>query len=147
MLHERESKTNMSAKAFTTSSFEPATEKTVATDQPALEGLAAELQFREDLWHEYRREALAAGFSNAHAAEYASVLSSEVGLVPGVAEMAPAGRGWFYQSRAGVVRRTIASGLIEFTRWRNSKTIGRTGASGASLFARAFRPWNAGGKS
>ena len=135
----------MSAKALTTCSFAPApaAKQTFVTDHQAPEGSAAELRFREDLWHEYRREALAAGFSNAHAAEYASVLSSEVGLVPGVAEMAPAGRDWFYQSRPGVVRQTIASGLIRIRLREKSKAIERTAAAGPSRLARGFRWWNA----
>ena len=140
-------KTNMSAKALAACSFEPAAEQTVATDHQAPEGIAAEIQFREDLWREYRREAINAGFSTAQATEYASALSPEMGLVAGVSEMAPVGRGWFYQSRAGVVKRTITSGLIKLTRWEKSKAIGRTAAAGASIFARGFRPWNAGGKS
>ena len=140
-------KTNMSAKALAACSFEPAAEQTVATDHPAPEGLAAEIQFREDLWREYRLEAINAGFSPAQATEYASALSPEMGLVAGVSEMAPVGRGWFYQSRPGVVRRTITSGLITLTRWEKSKTIGRTAAAGASILARGFRWWNAGGKS
>ena len=48
----------MSAKALAACSFEPAAEQTVGTDPPALEGLAAEIQSREDLWREYRREAM-----------------------------------------------------------------------------------------
>ena len=89
----------MSAKALAACSFEPAAEQTVATDHQAPEGLAAEIQFREDLWREYRLEAINAGFSAAQATEYASALSPEMGLVAGVSEMAPVGRGWFYQSR------------------------------------------------
>jgi len=140
-------KTNMSAKALAACSFEPAAEQTAATDHQAPEGVAAEIQFREDLWREYRLEALNAGFSAAQATEYASALSSEMGLAAGVSETAPVGRGWFYQSRPGVVRRTISSGLITLTRRGKSKTIGRTAAAGASTFARRFRWWNAGGKS
>ena len=119
-------KTNMSAKALAACSFEPAAEQTVATDHQAPEGIAAEIQFREDLWREYRLEAINAGFSAAQASEYASALSSGMGLVAGVSEMAPVGRGWFYQSRAGVVRRTIASGLIRSTHWGRSKATRRT---------------------
>jgi hypothetical protein len=137
----------MSAKALVVSSFEPAAEPTVATDHPAPEGIAAEIQFREDLWREYQLEAVNAGLSTAQATAYANALSPEMGLVVGVSEMAPVGRGWFYQSRDGVVRRTITSGLITLTRWEKSKTIRRTGASGAPIFAFGFRPWNAGGKS
>ena len=106
-------KTNMSAKALAACSFEPTAEQTVATDHPAPEGTAAEIQFREDLWREYRLEAINAGFSAAQATEYATALSSAMGLVAGVSEMAPVGRGWFYQSRAGVARRTITSGLMQ----------------------------------
>ena len=137
----------MSAKALGTSSFEPAAEPTAATDQRAPEGLAAEIRFREDLWREYRREAINAGFNTAQAAEYASALSPDLGLFAGTAGMAPVGRGWFYQSRIWVVRRTMASGLIALARWEKSKTIGRTGAADASIAAPSFRPWNAGRKS
>ena len=133
----------MSAKALSAHSFAPApaAKQTVPAGLQPPEGSAAELRFREDLWHEYRRDALAAGFSNAHAAEYASVLSSEVGLVPGVAEMAPAGRGWFYQSRPQVVRQTIASGLIRIRLREKSKPIARTAAAGPTRLARGFRWW------
>jgi hypothetical protein len=137
----------MSAKAFAVYSFEPAAGQTGSTDRQAPEGIVAEIQFRHDLWREYRLEAINAGLSTAQATEYASALSPEMGLAVGVSEMAPLGRGWFYQSRAEVVERTISSGLITLTRWEKSKTIGRTGASGVSIFAFGFRPWNAGGKS
>ena len=137
----------MSARALASCSFEPAAEQTVATDHQAPEGLAAEIQFREDLWREYRLEAINAGLGTAQATAYATALSPAMGLVADVSEMAPVGRGWFYQSRAGVVRRTITSGLIEHTYWGKSKATGRTAAAGASIFARGFRAWNAGGKS
>ena len=103
----------MSAKALAACSFEPVADQSAATDHPVPEGIAAEIQFREDLWREYRREAINAGLSTAQATEYAGALSLEMGLAVGVSEMAPVGRGWFYQSRAGVVRRTLASGLIQ----------------------------------
>jgi hypothetical protein len=138
---------NMSAKALAVCSFEPAAEQTVATDSQAPEGIAAAVQFREDLWREYRREAINAGLTAAQATEYASALSPEMGLIVGVSEMAPVGRGWFYQSRAGVVRRTLTSELIQLRHCRKSKTAGRIGVSGTPVFARWFRPWNAGGKS
>ena len=131
----------MSAKALATCSFEP------ATSHKAPEGLAAEIQFREDLWREYRFEAINAGLSPAEAAEYASALSPELGLVARAPGMTPGGRGWYYQSRLRVVERTITSGLITLTRWQNSKTIGRTAGAGASIFTLNFRPWNTGGKS
>jgi hypothetical protein len=137
----------MSAKALAACSFEPVAEPTVPTDHQMPEGLAAEIQFREDLWREYRREAINAGFNTAQATEYASALSPEMGLVVGAFEMAPVGRNWFYQSQAGVVRRTLTSGLIELTHWAKSKATRRIGASGAPIFARGFRPWNTGGKS
>ena len=89
----------MSAKALAARSFEPAAEPTAAPDHQAPEGIAAEIQFREDLWHEYRREAINAGFTTAQVIEYASTLSPEMSLVVGVSEMAPVGRGWFSQSR------------------------------------------------
>ena len=114
----------MSAKALAACSFEPAAEQTIVTDHQAPEGVVAEIQFREDLWREYRLEAINAGFSAAQASEYASALSSGMGLVVGVSGMAPAGRGWFYQSRASVVRRTIASGLITSTQWGRCKAPG-----------------------
>src|ERR1043166_4868742 len=67
----------MSAKALATCSFEP------ATSHKAPEGLAAEIQFREELWREYRFEAINAGLSPAEAAEYATALSPlPRGLVP-----------------------------------------------------------------
>ena len=137
----------MSAKALAACTFELAAEQTAATGHPAPEDIAAQIQFREDLWREYRREAIHAGFPTAQAAEYANALSLEMGRVAGVSEMAPVvGRGWFYQSRAGVVRRTITSGLIELARREKSKTTGRTAAAGASRLAREFRWWNAEGK-
>jgi hypothetical protein len=116
----------MSARALAACSFEPAAEPTAATDHPVPEGIVAEIRFREDLWREYRIEAINAGFNTVQATEYASVLSPEVGLAVGVSEMAPVGRGWFYQSRARMVRRTITSGLITLTRWEKSKSIRRT---------------------
>ena len=137
--------TNMSAKALADCSFEPAAEPTVATDHAVSEGSAVEIQFREDLWREYRLEAINAGFSLAQATEYASALSPEMGLAVGVSETAPAGRGWFYQSRIRVPERTITSGFIELTHWGKSKAIGRTRTTGASTLARAFRRWKAGG--
>ena len=120
----------MSAKALAACSFEPAAEQSVAPDHQAPEDIAAEFQFREDLWREYRLEAINAGFSTAQATEYANALSPEMGRVAGVSAMAPVGRGWFYQSRIWVVRRTITSGLITLTRQEKNKTIGRTAASG-----------------
>jgi hypothetical protein len=137
----------MNTRARTAGTFAPAAEPTVAADHQAPERIAAEIQFREDIWREYLREAINAGFTTAQAAEYAGALSSEMGAVAGVSEMAPVGRGWFYQSRAAVVRRTITSGLITLTRWENSKPPGRTGAAGAATLARGFRWWNASGKS
>ena len=139
-------KTNMSAKVLAIYSFVPAIEKTVPTDRVLPKVLASEIQFREDLWREYRLEALNAGFSTSQATEYASALSPELGLVAGVSAMAPFGRGWFYQTRVRVVNRTITSGLIGHTRWEKNKTMGKRATSGASLFAPIFRPWNAGGK-
>lgn len=141
------SKTNMSAKALAACSFEPAAEQTVATDHQAPESLAAEIQFREDLWREYRIEAINAGFSAAQATEYASTLSSGMGLVVSVSEMAPVGRSWFYRSRPGVARRTITSWLITRTGRKRSKFAERTAAAGAARLAREFRWWNPGGKS
>jgi hypothetical protein len=110
------SKTLMSAKALAACRLEPAAEQTVASDHQAPESLAAEIQFREDLSREYQIEAINAGFSAAQATEYASALSSGIGLVVIVSEMAPVGRYWFYKSRPGAVRRTITSWLITLTR-------------------------------
>lgn len=138
--------TNMSARALAACSFEPAAEQTFATDHQALEDLAAKIQFRKDLWREYRLEAINAGLSTAEATEYASALSPEMGLVVGVSEMAPTARGWFYQSRTWVTNRTISSGLITLSRWEKSKTTWRTAAAGASTVARRYRWWNAGEK-
>jgi hypothetical protein len=137
----------MSAKALTACTFASAAEQTVATDHQAPEGIAAEIQFREALWREYRIEAINAGFNTPQATEYASALSQEMGLVAGVSEMAPVGRGWFYQSRTWVTNRTVTSGLITLTRLEKSKTTWRTEAAGASILARRFRWWNVGGKS
>jgi len=135
----------MSAKALAACSFEPTAERSLATNNQAPEDLAAETRFRKDLWHEYRLEAINAGFSTAQATEYASALSPELGLRAGASEMAPSRPGWFYQSRIWVTKRTIGSGLIMLTRWEKSKTLRRTAAS--HVFAFGFRPWKAGGKS
>jgi len=140
-------KTNMSAKALAACSFEPVVEQTVATNHQAPESLAAEIQYREDLLCEYRLEAINAGFNIAQATEYASAVSSGMDLVASLAEMAPVGRNWFYQSRLSVVRRTMTSGLITLTRWERRKTTGRTAAAGTSRLARGFRWWNTGGNS
>ena len=137
----------MSAKVLAARSLAPAAKPIVATEHPVPEGLAAEVQFREDLWREYRLEAINAGFSTAHATEYASALSREMSPVAGVSEMAPVGPGWFYQSQTRVVRRTITSGRIELAHTGKSKATGRTTAAGASIFARGFRWWNTGEKS
>jgi hypothetical protein len=136
----------MSAMALPTCGFETAAKEAVATYHRDSQGFAAEIQFREDLRREYRREAMNAGFSNPQATEYASALSPEMGLVAGGPESAPVGRGWFYQSGIRVVQRTITSGLIPPTRGEKGKPIGRTAAAGAARFAFIFRPWNAGGK-
>ena len=142
----RKGKINMSAKALATCSFEPAVEQPAATDHQAPEGHAAEIQFREDLWREYRFEAIHAGFSAAQATEYASALSPEMGVIAGVSERAPVGCGWFYESRIGVVKRTMASGLVTLARLEKSKTLGRTAGWGVPISTLGFRPWNAGGK-
>jgi hypothetical protein len=140
-------KTNMSTKALAACTFEPVAEPTVATRPQAPAGLAADIQFREDLWQEYRREAVNAGFGNIQATEYANALSPELGGVAGASGAAPAGRGWFYQSRPRVVKRTIASGLITFMREKRRRTLGRCAGAGTSIFAFSSRPWNARGKS
>ena len=137
----------MSAKALAACGFEPAAEQTAATDHQAPGGTAAEIQLREDLRREYRLEAINAGFNTAQAIAYADALSSEMSLVAGVSGMVPLGRGWFYLSRARLVRRIFASGLIMSTHRGRTKAPGRTGAAGASMLARGFRWWNAGGKS
>jgi hypothetical protein len=134
----------MSAKALAARGFEPAAEPTTAADSPAPEVLAAQIQFRKDLWREYQREAIHAGFSTAEATEYANALIPEIGLDAGESEMTPVGRHWFYQSHARVVGRTIASGLIELARGGAHKAPRRTAAAGASTLARKFRWWNAG---
>lgn len=133
----------MSAKALAACSFEPAVQQTVAADGLARPRVAAEVQFREDLWREYRREAINAGLGTAQATEYASALSPEIGLVLGVAEMVPTARGWFYQSRTWVTNRTVTSGLLMLIRWERSRTTEGTEAAGASGLAREFRWWNA----
>ena len=145
--HQPKGKTNMSARALVASTFEPTTEQTSANDPQVPEGTAAEIQFREDLWRAYRLEAINAGFSAAQATEYATALSSVMGLVAGLSEMSPVGGGWFYQSRPGVARRTITSGLIRLTQREKSKITGRTAAAGPSRLAREFRCWIARGKS
>lgn len=136
----------MTAKALAACSFEPAAEQTVATDHQAPEVIAVEILFRENLWREYRLEAINAGFNTTQATAYASALSSEMSSVSSVSGMAPIGRGWFYHSRGRVVRRTFSSGLIMNTHWGKSKVTGQTGAAGASILAGEFRWWNAGGK-
>jgi len=136
----------MSATAIAACNFEPA-EQTVATGHQAPNRRATQIKFREDLWHEYRREAINAGLSAALAAEYASALSPELGLAASVSEMAPISRSWFYQSRVGVVTGTLASGLIDFAHFGRGKGTGPTGAPRASRFAFGFRPWNTGKKS
>jgi hypothetical protein len=113
-----------------TKSFKPAAEPTVATDHPAPEDIAAEIQFREDLWRAYRLEAINAGLSIAQATGYASALSQEMSLAVGASERAPVWRNWFYQSRIRAVERTITSGLIELRHWESSKAISRAGAAG-----------------
>ena len=137
----------MSAKALAACSFEPHAEQVLTTNHRAPASIAAEILFREDLWDEHRREAINAGFNTAQAIVYASALSLEMGPVGGVPGIAPVGRNWFYQSRAGVVRRTITSGLITLTRREERKSPRRNEASGASALARAFRWWNGGEKS
>ncbi|HWX19702.1 MAG TPA: hypothetical protein VN578_07330 [Candidatus Binatia bacterium] len=97
--------------------FEPANEQTIGVNLRPPEGIAAESQFREDLWREYRREALNAGFNPAQATEYAGALSPDMGLVGGLSGTGLVGRGWFYKSRSRVVRRTVTSGLISLRRW------------------------------
>jgi hypothetical protein len=139
--------TNMSAKALPAWNFELAPKPAVAPGQPAPPRLAAEVQFRDDLWREYRREAVQAGFAPAQAAEYASALIPELGRDAGPSEIAPARRDWYYQSRTRVVNRTITSGLITHARWEQSKATWRVAAASASLLARKFRWWNAGRKS
>lgn len=136
----------MSAKALAATGLEPAAKQPTATDHQVLEGLAAELQFREALWHEYRLEAVHAGASPDQATEYASALSPEMGLVASLSEKPPARRGWFYQSGVRAVERTVASGLITLARRVKRKSIGRTAATGASVFPLGYRPWNVGGK-
>ena len=134
----------MSAKTFAAWISQPATKQTAASDHPATEDTAAEIRFREDLWREHRREAINAGFSAAQATAYASALSSAMGLVAGVSEMSPVGGGWFYQSRPGVARRTITSGLTALARREMSKATWSTAAAGASRLTREFRWWIAG---
>jgi hypothetical protein len=134
----------MSARALPACTFALATEQTAAAGHDAPQGSDAEIQFREDLWHEYQREALAASLSAAQATEYASALSSAKGQIEGASEMAPAGRNWFYQSRAVVVRRTIFAGLVGSAHWGRRMATGQTGAAGASRLARRFRWWTAG---
>ena len=136
----------MSARVLAACSFEPAPEQSVASGCLASGGIAAEIRFRQSLWREYWIEAINAGFSTAQATQYANALSQEMGLVAGVSEMALLGRGWFYQSRAEVVRRTITSGLIARAHWGNGRATGRIAAACASRFARWLRPWNAGAK-
>ena len=140
-------KTHMNPKTLAACSLELAAEQTVATDHHAPAGEAAETQFREDLWREYRLEAFKAGLDTAQASDYADALSSGMGLAAGVSQIAPLGRGWSYQSRARVVRRTFSSGLNKRTHSGRNKATGRTAAAGASILARGFSWWNAGGKS
>jgi len=121
-------KKNMSARTSVATTFEPTAKqtKTIATNLKATQVIATHNQFREGLWHEYRLEGINAGFNPTQAIEYASALSPEMGLVGGLAEMEPTGRGWFYQSHVRVAKRTVSSGLIQVGRWRNSRTRKRT---------------------
>jgi hypothetical protein len=135
----------MSAKTLAVCRFEPAPER-AAAGPGAAAGVAAAIRFREQLWHEYRREAVSAGFSSTHAMEYATALSPELGRVVGAAESAPTAGGWFYQGRSRVTNRTVTSGLITFLRWGNSKGTWRAEAAAAVLLARRFRWWSAGEK-
>jgi hypothetical protein len=115
----------MSAKALANSSFEPALEHSVASAHQEPAGIVAEIQFCQNLWREYRIEAINAGFSTAQATEYASALSPEMGLVAGVSGMAPLERGWFYQSRTWVTNRTVASRVTTLMRWKRAKLLER----------------------
>ena len=128
----------MSARALYDGRIEPTAAPPTASSPPS------PYRFREELWREYRLEAIRAGLSLAQAAEYASALSPKVGLVEGIAAMAPTGRAWFYQGRSWVVKRTIASGLLALRRWEKGRSAGRAAASGIPIFAPRSRPWNAG---
>jgi hypothetical protein len=139
-------KSNINAKALGACSFEPAAQQPTAGDHLAPEDMAAQIQFRADLWREYQIEAFNAGFNLVQATVYANALNSAMCLVVGVPEMAPIGRGWFYQSRARLVRRTVSSGLIRNAPWGQSQATGRALAAGAATLARGFRWWNSGGK-
>jgi hypothetical protein len=138
----------MGARTSVATTFEPTAKQTqtIATNLKATQVIPTQNQFREGLWHEYRLEGINAGFNPTQAIEYASALSPEMGLVGGMAEMAPTWSGWFYQSQVRVTKRTVSSGLIQLTRWRKSRTCGRTAGAGASIFAFDFRSWNAGVK-
>jgi hypothetical protein len=131
----------MSARALGAWTLDPA-----ATRREEAEGHPTAIQFREDLWREYRIEALRAGCSSSQATEYATALSPDLGLGLGKFEVAPVGRAWFYHSRNGAVNRTISSGLIPLARWQERGNTRRTTAAIASAFARWARPWNIGEK-
>ena len=133
----------MSAKALAPCSLELAAEQTIPAGHQPPEGLAAENQFREDLWHAYRIEAINAGFSAGQAAEYATALSWAMDQA---SEMAPVGRGWFYQGRPAVARRTVTSGLGRLERRDEPRPPRQTAVAVASRLAREFRWWNTGGK-
>jgi hypothetical protein len=133
----------MSARALGAWSTEPAASRTLGTNPRTPEASAVEIQFREDLGHEYRLEAINAGLSPAQANEYAIALSREMGPVAGMPEMAPGNRGWFYQSRARIVRQTFAAGLIKLMEPGKIEVTRRNTVAAASVLARRFRWWNA----
>jgi hypothetical protein len=136
----------MSARTVATASIAAAsaTKRIVAPGHQPPKPVAAELQFREDLWRQYRLEAIKAGFSSAQAIEYASALSSEMGQLAGASETLPMRRGWFYQSLPRVVRQTISLRRLELGDARQSKGAKRTAAADDPAFAFGFRWWNLG---
>ena len=137
----------MSAKALAAGCFERAAEQAATYGPQARESIAVEIQFHQELWREYRFEASNAGLNAIQAAAYADALSAEVSLAAGVPGMAAFGCGWFYQSRARLVRRTFTSGLMRSKPKALSDATGRTGSAGAFILARKFRWWNVGRKS
>ena len=132
----------MSAKTVAAGCFERAAEQAAACGPQAPASRAVEIQFHQDLWQEYRLEAINAGLNAIQAAAYADALSAEVSLAGGVPGMAPFGHGWFYQSRARLVLRTFSSGLIKSKPKASSDATGRTGRADALILARNFRWWN-----
>jgi hypothetical protein len=137
----------MRARENAASNLELAAEQTIVSNRQSPNSPTAERQFDQYLQLEYQLEALQAGFNTAEAAEYASALSPDLGLIVDGSEPAPVGPGWHYQARPGLARRTVSSGLLTRARWERIKAIGRSSGAGTRIFGFESRPWNADGSS